>query len=149
MGITPEQYARRQQELLRIREAFAPALAPNEILVGALSVTPFDLSNPSSPAAIGNSLVATGKALTGNNQGRVLLLTDRNIHVARRKFWKTSYRGVDASYPVRSVPIRREGNGIRVADKVYYPNWTGFQTGGARGVVGTVEDLQLLLAASL
>ena len=147
--MSPDQFAKRQQELVRIRQAFAPALAPDETLVGVVAVTPFDLSNPSSPKAMGNSLLATGKALTGNNQGRVLLVTDKNIHVARRKFWKPSYRGVDASYPLRTVPVRREGNGIRVADRVYYPNWTGFQAGGARGVVGSAEDLRLLLAAGL
>jgi hypothetical protein len=134
----------RAAALLRVREWFAPALGPSETLQGALATTPFDLSNPYSPAAVGHSLLAAGQALTGNNQGRVLLLTDTSIHVARRRFWKRRFKALEASYPVGGVRVTAEGNGLRIGDQVFFPNWTGFQLGGA---VGGPHDVQLLLEA--
>lgn len=136
----------RQASLLRVRQWFAPALAPSETLVAALATTPFDLSNPYAPAAVGHSLVAAGQALMGNNQGRVLLLTETFIHVARRRFWKRRFKSLEMSYPVGAVRIVAEGHGLRIGDQAFFPNWAGFQLGEA---VGGPHDLRLLLGAGI
>jgi hypothetical protein len=141
----------RQADLLRVRAWFAPAFAPDEVLVAAVATTPFRLT-------MLNSLVATGKALVGHNQARILLLTDRSIHVVARTFWRRRLRGVVASYPLGTVRVTLEREGhhasalgldsgavLCVGDQRFHLNVAGFQLGGE---VGTGADVELFLGSS-
>jgi len=129
--------SRREHDLLRLRGWFAPALQSNEVLRAGLAATPFRLT-------MLNSLVGTAKEMVGHNQGRVLLLTDRAIHVAGRKFWRRRFRVVLATIPVGTVPVSWDGRSLVIGDTRYYLNPAGFQLGG---VVGTSVDLDMFLAA--
>jgi hypothetical protein len=146
----PGQPTKRQAGLLRVREWFAPAFSPEETLLAALAVTPFRLT-------MVNSLVATGKALVGHNQGRVLLLTDRSIHIVSRKFWRRRFKRVMSSYPVGTVPVTLDtkrahvtslgldsGAALCIGDQRFYLNVAGFQMDG---IVGSRQDVDLFVAA--
>jgi hypothetical protein len=133
-----EASSRRDQGLARVQTWFAPALEADETLRAALAATPFRLTRL-------NSLVATAKELTGRNQGRVLLLTDRAIHVAGRRFWRRRFRVLFVSYPLGTVSVRYVGDGeLRVGEDAFFLNPAGFQMGG---VVGSAADIELFVAA--
>jgi hypothetical protein len=125
-------------------------LTPDEPLLAAVAATPFRLT-------LLTSLVATGMALVGHNQGRVLLLTDRSIYIVSRKFWRRRFKRVVSSYPVGSMPVTLEsersasasfgldsGAALRIGDQRFYVNVDGFQLGRA---VGSREDVELFLTA--
>lgn len=119
-----------------MREWFAGALAPDEVLVAALATTPFRLT-------MLNSLVATGRDLVGQNQARILLLADTSIHLTSRKFWRRRLKAVLASYRLGTVTVTTDGDAIVVGDQELYFNPLGVGAG-----IGSGEDLQLLLDAS-
>jgi len=128
--------AKRQEGLLR--EWFAPALAPDEALTAALAASTV-------PLTMLNSLVATSKTFAGRSPARVLLLTDRAIHVATRRFWKRRFKGLLVSYPIGTVPITVAGSELRIGEESYFLNPPGYQLGGNSG---TTQDVRLFLGAT-
>ena len=80
---------------MRVREWFAPAFAPDEVLTAALAGNDIRFT-------MLNSLIGTARMLVGDNPARVLLLTDRAIYVATRKFWKRRFKGLLTTYPIGS-----------------------------------------------
>jgi hypothetical protein len=127
----------REGDLLRVRGWFAPALQPDDVLRAALAASPYRLT-------LVNSLVATAKELVGRNQGRVLLLTDRAILVAGRRFWRRRFRALLVSYPIGSVPVVAGEGVLTIGDDQFFLSPTGFQLVGA---VGTATDVALFLEA--
>jgi hypothetical protein len=121
-----------------VRDWFAPAFQPDEKLCAALAATPF-------PVTMLNSLVATAKALAGRNQGRVLLLTDRAIHVAGRHFWRRRFRVSLGSFPLGTVVVRHDGGALWIGEESFYLNPSGLQMGG---VIGSSTDIKLFVEAS-
>ena len=121
-----------------MREWFAPAFQPDERLCAALAATPFRVT------AL-NSLLATAKELTGQNQGRVLLLTDRAIHIAGRRFWRRRFRVLLASVPLGTVVVRHDAGALWIGEEPFYLNPSGLQMGG---VIGSSTDIDLFVAAS-
>jgi hypothetical protein len=128
----------RDQGLQTVRDWFAPALQPDEKLRAALAATPF-------PVTTLNSLVATAKELTGRNQGRVLLLTDRAIHVAGRRFWRRRFRVLLGTFPLGTVVVRHDAGALWIGEEPFYPNPSGLQMGG---VIGSSTDIELFVEAS-
>jgi hypothetical protein len=120
-----------------VREWFAPAFQPGEDLRAALAATPY-------PLTMMHSLVATAKELVGRNQGRVLLLTDRAIHVVGRRFWRRRFRALLASYPIGTVPVRYAGGELWIDEVPFYLNPVGFQMGER---VGLDADVDLFVGA--
>lgn len=108
----------RARDLEKVRTWFLPAFAPDEVLRAALAATPFPLTTL-------NSLIGTAKELVGQNQGRVLLLTDRAIHVVGRQFWRRRYRRSLASFPLGTTAVRRDAATLWIADVPYYITSTG------------------------
>ena len=90
--------AGRDADLSMVRGWFEPAFQTDEELRAALMAIPYRLT-------VVDSLVTTAKELAGRNQGRVPLLTDRAIHVARRTFWRRRFGRLLASYPIGTVPV--------------------------------------------
>jgi hypothetical protein len=127
----------RESDLLRAREWFAPALQPDDVLRAAMAASRYRLT-------LINSLVVTAKELVGRNQGRVLLLIDRAILVAGRRFWRRRFRALLASHPIGSVPVIAGDGYLTIGDDRFYLNPAGFQL---VGVVGTATDVELFLAA--
>ncbi len=121
-----------------MREWFAPAFQPGELLQAALAATPYRLT-------VWNSLVATAKGLAGRNQGRVLLLTDRALLVAGRRFWRRRFRALLASFPLGSVSVRYADGELWIEEESFYLNPAGFQMGGR---VGSATDIELFVGAS-
>jgi hypothetical protein len=127
----------RDLALLKVHGWFAPAFEPGEDLRAALMATPY-------PLTVVNSLVATAKELVGRNQGRVLLLTDRAIHVAGRRFWRRRFRVLLASYPIGTVAVGYAGGELRIDGEPFYVNPAGFQVGPR---VGSGKDVELFMEA--
>jgi hypothetical protein len=121
-----------------VRSRFAGALADDEVLIAAVATTPFRLT-------VLNSLIATAKDLVGQNQARILLLSDRSIHICSRRFSKPKLRKVLATYPIRGVPVGWAGGALVVDGKSFYMNNAGYQV--ARGI-GNSFDVDLFVAAS-
>jgi len=128
----------REAGLLRVRQWFAPALTSDEVLLAALA-------SSTSRLTTFNSLIATAKTLVGRSPQRVLLLTDRSLHVTSRKFSRRRYKKLVASYPLHTVAVTWHNGALHIADQTFFVNPPGFQLGG---VIGTEQDLKLLLAAS-
>lgn len=74
----------------------------------------------------------------------MLLLTDRAIYVAGRKFWRRRFRALLASYPIGTVPVRYDGGELWIDEEPFYLNPVGFQMGGA---VGSGTDVELFVEA--
>jgi hypothetical protein len=129
---------RREAGLLRVRQWFAPAFEADEVLVAALAGSTDRLT-------LSSSLLATGKLLVGQNPARILLLTDRSIHIAARKFSRRRYKKLIMSYPRRGVAVTWDEKALRIADRHYYLNPAGYQLGG---VIGTEQDVELFLGAT-
>ena len=127
----------RDRDLDTVRQWFGPALASGETLRAALATNAY-------PLTFLNSLIVTGKELVGNNQGRVLLLTDRAIHVAGRRFWARRFRTLYASYPIGSVPVGYADGALSIDGHAFYLNPAGYQL---KGVIGTATDVDLFLQA--
>jgi hypothetical protein len=128
----------REAGLLRVRQWFAPAFTSDEVLLAALAGSTSRLTTL-------NSLIATAKTLVGRSPQRVLLLTDRSVHVTSRKFSRRRYKKLVASYPLHTVAVTLHAGALHIADQPFYVNPPGFQLGG---VIGTQEDVKLLLGAS-
>jgi hypothetical protein len=128
----------RERGLDTVRQWFGPALASDEALRAALAANPYRLT-------FFNSLIATAKELVGKNQGRVLLLTDRAIHVAGRRFWTRRFRTLYASYPIGSVPVGYAHGKLSIDGHAFYLNPGGFQLKGV--IVGNATDVGLFLQA--
>ncbi len=129
----------REQGLQQVAEWFAPALQPGETLQAALAATPY-------PLTMVNSLVGTAKDLVGRNQGRVLLLTDRAIHVAGRQFWRRRFRVLLGSFPLGTVSVRYASGELWIHEQSFYLNPSGYQLGGA---VGSATDIELIVRAGV
>jgi hypothetical protein len=86
-----------------VRAWFAPAFAPDEVLVAALASSTYRLT-------LFRSLLATGMALIGQNPARILLLTDRSLHLAARKFTRRRFKKLVVSYPLHSVTVTWDKN---------------------------------------
>ena len=136
-GRTPR--SPREQDLLQVTEWFAPALQTGETLRAALAATPY-------PLTMANSLVGTAKDLVGRNQGRVLLLTDRAIHVAGRHFWRRRFRVLLGSFPLGTVSVRSSTGELWIDEEPFYLNPSGYQMGGA---VGSATDIELFVRAGV
>jgi hypothetical protein len=129
---------RREAGLLRVRAWFAPAFAPDEVLVAALASSTYRLT-------LFRSLLATGMALIGQNPARILLLTDRSLHLAARKFTRRRFKKLVVSYPLHSVTVTWDKTALQIGEQHYYLNPAGYQLGG---VIGTEQDVELFLAAN-
>jgi hypothetical protein len=129
--------SRRDQDLEKVRQWFSPALQPDEHLRAALATTPFRLT-------VVNSLLGTAKDLIGQNQSRILLLTDRAVHVVGRRFWRRRFRSLLVTFPLGTVAIRYDSGELRLDDDKFYVNISGFQLGGD---VGSTTDIELFVEA--
>jgi len=127
----------RDRDLDTVRQWFGPALDSGETLRAGLATNAY-------PLTIFYSLIGTAKALVGNNQGRVLLLTDRALHVAGRRFWAPRFRTLYASYPIGSVPVGYAHGALSIDGHAFYLNPAGFQL---KGVIGTATDVDLFVQA--
>jgi hypothetical protein len=136
-------------ELNKVREWFAPAFAHDEVLRAVLLARSYRLT-------FSRHLIATLQALAGFNQGRVLLLTDRSIHVASRQFRYPRFQRLLTSYPIRTVPVTMEtrrptrfavdvdsGAVLAIAGRPFFLVPGGFRL----DLVGVGEDIELFLAA--
>ena len=130
-----EQGAKREAGLLRVQGWFAAAFAPDEVLVAALAANAY-------PLTMLNSLVGTAKSFVGRSPARVLLLTDRAIHVATRKFWKRRFKALLVSYPTGTVSVRATGIELWIGDESFFLNPSGYQMGGN---IGTAQDVRLFV----
>jgi hypothetical protein len=78
----------------------------------------------------------------GRNPARILLLTDRAIHIATRKFTKRRFKKLIVSYPLHTVPVSWDDKALHIGDRQIYLNGAGFQLGG---LIGTQQDMTLFL----
>ena len=87
--------------------------------------------------------MGTAKDIIGWNQGRVLLVTYRAIHIAGRHFWRWRFGVLLAccTVPIRYV-TRRPGSG----EETFHVNWSGFQVGSD---AKTTLDIDLFVEAGV
>ncbi len=127
----------RRAGLARVQQWFAPAFAPDEVLRAAVAATPFRLT-------MLNSLRAIPALLVGRSTGRVLLLTDRAVHVAARQLWRRRFKKLLGTYPVESVAVSADGEALCIGEHRFYPNPAGYQLGGG---IGSTADIELFVEA--
>lgn len=74
----------------------------------------------------------------------MLLLTDRAIHRAGRRFWRRRFGVLVASYPIGTVAVGYAGGELRIDGEPFSVNPAGFQVGPR---VGSGKDVELLMEA--
>ncbi len=127
-----------QGSLAEAARWFAPALDRDEVPRAVLTATPHPVPSLATVRdAVGD--------LGGRCSGRVLLLTDRAIHVGSRPLWRRRVRATVSRYPLGSVTVALHGAALVVGGVAYYLNAGGYQL---RPTLWMTPEMRMFLAAS-